>query len=96
MEKSGLSRGIENQGVEADRQLDEAATDHQGVTDLEAELHHDHPDDPIETEAAAEVETEILDEADETDLIQDRQLMKKGRQQEKSTERTKNKMKEKN
>lgn len=78
MEKSGLNRGTENQGVEAGRQLDEAAIDHQDVTDQEADLQkNDHLEDLIETEAAAVVETGILDETDDDpDLIQDKQLMK--------------------
>ena len=69
---------LENQGVEAGRQLDEAAIDHQDVTDQEADLQkNDHLEDLIETEAAAVVETGILDETDDDpDLIQDKQLMK--------------------
>merc|ERR1712071_26063 len=90
MEKSGLNRGTENQGVEAGRQLDEAAdTDHQDVTDQEADHQKDdHPEDPIETEAAAEVETGVLDDPGP---IQDKHLMK-----ETTTKVTeKDKMKEK-
>ena len=79
-------KSLENQGVEAGRQLDEAAaTDHQDVTDQEADHQkNDHPEDPIETEAAAEVETGVLDETgilDDPGPIQDKHLMKETKQQ---------------